>query len=69
MNLQIIDIIYYVSCYLFLGTLVTLVIDHVLRKSQIDNPFTFWEAVTTILLWPIVVVLAFVNALKKSDDA
>lgn len=68
MNLQLIDIIYYVSCYLFLGTLITLVIDAILRKTEIDTPFSLFEAITTVLLWPVVVILAIVNAINHSDD-
>ena len=68
MSLQILDIIYYVSCYLCLGTLFTFAVDHVLRKSETETPFTFFEAITTVILWPIVLILAIVNAIKHSDD-
>ena len=68
MNLQIIDIIYYGSCYLSIGTLVALAIDRVLRKTEIDTPFTIFEAITTVLLWPLVIVLAIINAIKHSND-
>lgn len=68
MNLYLIDIIYYVSSYFFIGSLITLIIDSILRNSEPSDSFTFWEAATIILLWPIVLVLALINAIKRWDD-
>ena len=55
-----------ITQYLLVGTIVSFLIEHVIRWAQMD--VTFGERLWMITLWPIMVVIFIVNYIKGFID-
>lgn len=67
MDISFTVLLHYSSIYIYIGALVTFLIDLGLRRMNNPDRFNFGEAFTTTVLWPIVILISIYNLISEEN--